>query len=539
MSLTSALSENFHMERRLAQEHWTIQKPAIVGGGGIVATQHYLASEVGAEVLRNGGNAVDAAVAAGLAIGVVEPWSSGIGGGGYMIVHLADKQTTKVVEFGMRAPFASTADDYPLDPNQGITGAGTFNWPAVKGHVNVSGPLSIAVPGYIRGAALALATFGSKSWEEIIEPACRLAEEGLPIDWFATMHITNFARGLSKFEGSKSTYLPDGFPPLGAGEGLVNHLPLTQLAKTYRTIQREGPDAYYVGSLSQSIVADLEALGSRITARDFEAYLPFVREPITSEYRSANVQTPSNMTAGPSMQQALGFLKHHEFQSDRPNAADVISYVEALRQTYEYRLSTLGEGKAQSRETHTSHLSVADKHGNLVALTQTVMSPFGSLVVLPDSGLTMNNGMMWFDPMPNRPNSLVGGRHPLCNMCPALLFRDDGTRFAVGACGGRKIFPSVLQLSSFVLDFGMDVDEAVHQPRIDVSGNENVWAMAHFSDEILDALRAKYETTKVRSNGLGGNQFAVPQIVAAHPDGRFEGGCYVPSPHAAAVAVSS
>ena len=527
------------MERRLAQEHWTIQKPAIVGTDGIVSTQHYLASEIGANVLREGGNAVDAALAAGLAIGVVEPWSSGIGGGGYMIVHLADTQTTKVVEFGMRAPFASTPEDYPLDPNQGITGAGNFNWPAVKGHVNVSGPLSIAVPGYIRGAALALETFGSQSWEETIEPACQLAEEGLPIDWFATMHITNFARGLSRFKGSKSVYLPDGFPPLGAGEGFVSHLQLPQLAKTYRTIQREGPNSYYEGALAKSIVANLSELGSRITERDLNEYEPFIREPITSEYRSATVQTPSNMTAGPSMQQALSFLKNHGFASGRPNPADVIAYVEALRHTYEYRLSNLGEGKAQSGDTHTSHLSVADKNRNLVALTQTVMSPFGSLVVLPDSGLTMNNGMMWFDPLPDRPNSLVGGRHPLCNMCPTLLFRDDGTRFSLGACGGRKIFPSVLQLASFVLDFNMDINEAVHQPRVDVSGNENVWAMAHFSEEILDALRANYETSKVRTNGLGGNQFAVPQIVAARPDGKFEGGCYVPSPHAAAVAVNS
>ena len=527
------------MQRRLAQEHWSIHKPAIVGRGGMVSTQHYIASEIGAEVLRDGGNAIDAVIAAGLAIGVVEPWHSGIGGGGYMNVHLGESQSTNVVEFGMRAPFASTPDDYPLDPNQGITGAGSFNWPAVKGHVNVSGPLSIAVPGYIRGAALALDRFGTKSWEEIIEPACQLAEEGLPIDWFATMHITNFARGLSRFEGSKSVYLPDGFPPLGAGEGFVSRLPLTRLANTYRTIQSEGPDSYYTGSLAQRIVSDLNELGNKITLRDMEEYQPFIREPITSDYRGATVQTPGNMTAGPSMQQALSILKEHAFAHNQPSAADVIAYVEALRQTYEYRLSNLGEGKTQSGETHTSHLSVADDFGNMVALTQTVMSPFGSQVVLPETGLTMNNGMMWFDPLPDRPNSLVGGHHPLCNMCPTLLFRKDGTRFSVGACGGRKIFPSVLQLTSFVLDFEMSVDEAVHQPRIDVSGNENVWAMAHFDDEILDALRGKYETTKVRANGLGGNQFAVPQIVSAHPDGQFEGGCYVPSPHAAAVAVSS
>ena len=526
------------MDKSLTQEHWQLRKPAVVGHGGMVSTQHFLASNVGAKMLRDGGNAVDAAIAAGLAIGVVEPWMSGIGGGGYMNVHLAETNTTQVVEFGMRAPFASSPADYPLDPDQGRTGAGSFNWPAVKGHVNVSGPLSIAVPGYIRGAALALERFGRKSWEEIIEPACELAEAGLPIEWCATLHIANFARSLSRFDGSKAVYLPDGYPPLGGGEGRFSFLPLTQLAETYRTLQREGPEAYYVGSLAEPIVNDLNELGNKITLDDLAAYQPFIREPLTSEYREATVQTPSNMTAGPSMQQAMGFLKSHQFAEDQPNADDAIAYVEALRKTYDYRLTHLGEGRNQTSESHTSHLSVADDQGNLVALTQTIMSPFGSHVVLPNTGLTMNNGMMWFDPMPDRPNSLVGGRHPLCNMCPALLFRKDGSRFAVGACGGRKIFPSVLQLSSFVLDFNMNINAAVHQPRVDVSGNENVWVMAHFSDEILDALRTKYATTKVRPNGFGGNQFAVPQIVSKRSDGKFEGGCYVPSPLAAAVAVA-
>ncbi|MYD44211.1 MAG: gamma-glutamyltransferase [Gammaproteobacteria bacterium] len=526
------------MPQKLAQEHWTIRKPAIVGRDGMISTQHYLASEVGANVLRDGGNAVDAAVAAGLAIGVVEPWSSGIGGGGYMVIHKADNQQTNVVEFGMRAPFEASRDDYPLDPDQGRTGAGSFNWPAVKDHVNVSGPLSIAVPGYIRGAALALETFGTKSWESSIEPACQLAEEGLPIDWFATQHITYFARSLARFKSSRAVYLPDGYPPLGAGEGFVGHLPLKQLAETYRTLQHEGAEAYYTGSLAHRIVADLNEFGSKISLKDLHEYEPFIRQPISSQYRGAMVQTPGNMTAGPSMQQALHILYRHSFSNAKPNPQDAIAYVEALRETYEYRLEHLGEGKGQGADSHTSHLSVADRFGNLVALTQTVMSPFGSHVVLPQTGLTMNNGMMWFDPMPDRPNSLVGGRHPLCNMCPTVIFRDDGTRFALGACGGRKIFPSVLQLTSFVLDFGMSVDDAVHQARVDVSGNDNVWAMAHFDSDVLDALGAKYDTLKIRPNGLGGNQFAVPQIVAALPDGQFEGGCYVPSPHAAAMAAS-
>ena len=526
------------MDKRLTQETWQIRKPAVSGTGGVVSTQHYLATEVGINILKSGGNAIDAAVAAGLAIGVVEPWSSGIGGGGYMTLNVANTQSTHVVEFGMRAPFESSREDYPLDPQAGRNSAGAFNWPAVKGNTNVSGPLSIAVPGYIRGAALALERFGTMEWRDIIEPACQLADQGIPIDWYGTLYITNLARSLARYSGTKELYLSDGFPPLGAGEGLVRRLPHPSLARTYRILQSEGSEAYYTGSLAKPIVRDLQDLGSRITEHDLAAYEPFIREPLAYTYNGSKVKSAGNMTAGPSLKQALSILEDHNFADTQPNGDDVIAYIEALRETYDYRLENLGEGKSAGADNHTSHLSVIDAQGNSVALTQTVMSPFGSHVVLPETGLLMNNGMMWFDPMPDKPNSLKGGRHPLCNMCPTLVETAEGVQVAVGACGGRKIFPSVMQLISFVVDFEMSVDQAVHQPRIDVSGNENVWVMDHFEHPVLNTLQSKYSTAQIRPNKLGSNQFAVPQIVARYPDNHFEGGCYVPSPHASAMTVA-
>ena len=528
------------MTLRLSREQWSISKPSVSGGGGIVSTQHYLASQVGADVLRNGGNAIDAAIAAGLALGVVEPWSSGIGGGGYMTVYLAEQSTTHVIEFGMRAPFNSNRDDYPLDPKRTRTGAGTFNWPAVKDNVNVSGPLSIAVPGYIRGASLAIERFGTLPWTEVIEPACELAEKGIPVDWYTTLIITGSARSLTRYPGSRSMFLRDGLPPLGAGDGHFSFTSCENLAGTYRTLQNEGPEAYYQGSLAPMIIKDLNELGNKMTAQDLEAYEPFIKEPITRSYREATVQTPSNMTAGPSLNQALGILEQHMFARERPDAKDITAYVEALRKTYDFRLENLGEGRAAGADSHTSHLSVADAEGNIVALTQTIMSRFGSHVVLPQTGLLMNNGMMWFDPLPDKPNSLVGGRHPLCNMCPTILHQPDGTRIALGACGGRKIFPSVMQLTSFFLDFNMSVNDAVHHPRVDVSGNEDVWVMSHFDENVLQTLNDRYATTRIRANNLGsGHQFAFPQVAVRYADGSFEGGCYVPSPHAATVAVEA
>ena len=165
-------------------ENWQIRKPAVSSDKGLVATQHYIASDIGAEVLRQGGNAVDAALAAGLALGTVEPWMTGIGGGGYMTIYLAASKEVKVVEFGMRAPFNAKAEDYPL-AGEGENASDAFNWPQVVGDTNIHGPLSVAVPGYIRGIAKALAEFGTWDWKDVIAPACEQADLGLPIDWFS------------------------------------------------------------------------------------------------------------------------------------------------------------------------------------------------------------------------------------------------------------------------------------------------------------------------------------------------------------------
>ena len=160
------------------------------------------------------------------------------------------------------------------------------------------------------------------------------------------------------------------------------------------------------------------------------------------------------------------------------------------------------------------------------------MSAFGARIMLPRTGILMNNGMMWFDPRPGRPNSVAGGRRPLCNMLPTVVRRDDGWALALGASGGRKILASVFQLVSFVLDYGMDLDEAVHCARIDVSGNEDVGAMAHMAADIVTALEDRYPTARVFPNGVSPNLFACPQIVMRGADGALSGGVFVASPHA-------
>jgi gamma-glutamyltranspeptidase/glutathione hydrolase len=516
-------------------EHWSIRKPSIHGTDGMVASQHHLASDVGAEILHKGGNAIDAAVATGLALGTVEPWMSGIGGGGYMTIYLAKEKKVKVVEFGMRAPFDSVAEDYPL-AREGQNSADAFNWPKVKGDANVQGPLSIAVPGYIKGVSLALSSFGSISWGDVIEPACELAEWGLPLDWFSMMKITYFARALHSYEEARKTYMPDGFPPALDLEGNIRSIKLGKLAETYRLLQTSGPDYYYQGELAREIAGDLQAAGSRITERDLAEYEAAIVDPLTTEYRGSQVHVAGNLTAGPSLSQALQILSGKLTPSRVVPGIDAYSaYAEALLETYAYRLSHLGEGPEQP--TNTSHICVADKEGNVVSLTQTIMSGFGSRVMLPQSGILMNNGMMWFDPRPGGPNSVVGGRRPLSNMCPVIVEKKDGSLFAVGACGGRKIFPAVFQLVSFMVDYNMTVDDAVHQARIDNSGTDEITLMDHLDEDIIAALAEEFSNTRLRPNGVSPNFFALPQVVMRGNDGKLEGGCFIPSPHAK-VAVS-
>jgi gamma-glutamyltranspeptidase/glutathione hydrolase len=405
----------------------------------------------------------------------------------------------------------------------------------VTGDTNIHGPLAAAVPGYVKGVSTALAKFGTMSWQQIIEPACQLAEWGLPIDWFSASKINSFARGLATYAETRRVYLADGLPPTANIDGSVATLPLGELAQTYRRLQRYGAEDFYSGTLARDMAADLAAAGSRITLNDLQSYEAKISSSTATDYRGAKVHTAGPMTAGPSLIHALQLLTSKLGKTgESPNLHTFKAYADALLEAYQHRLSHLGEGDGaeQNNPTNTTHICVADKDGNVVSHTQTIMSAFGSRVMLPKTGVLMNNGMMWFDPRPGRPNSVVGGRHPLCNMCPVIVQQADGSVFAAGACGGRKIFPAIFQLISSMVDFGMSVDGAVHQGRIDVSGTDLVTIMASLDQAIITGLTHHYPNTCVRINGVSPNLFALPQMINRSKDGQLSGGCFIPSPHA-------
>ena len=517
-------------------DNWQIRKPAVTGRAGMVSSQHYLASQVGLDVLKRGGNAIDASVATGLALGTVEPWMSGIGGGGFMTIAFEGGEEVQVVEFGMRAPFASRADDYPLTGRW--TGAASFHWPEVENNANVAGPLAIAVPGHVKGMALALERFGSWDWQDVIEPACQIAEKGLPVDWYAAHTINDMARVLRQRDETRRTYLKDGLPP-SSGGGVINWMPLGNLARTYRALQKNGPDDYYRGELAQRIVDDLSEAGSKFSLEDLSAYEAFIDEPIEIPYRDCCLYAPRRRSAGQTIHRTFTKLQESwdSSQNSHPDAETYVTYAQTLLDAYAYRLEHLGDGPERRNKGATSHLCVADSHGTVVSHTQTIMSHFGSHVMLPKTGIVMNNGMMWFDPRPGGPNSVAGGRRPLSNMSPVVGKKPDGSTFAVGACGGRMIFPAVFQLISFLCDFKMSVDAALHQPRLDVSGTDLITIMASMDTDSIEHLESQFKNTRVRPNGVSPTSFALPQLIERSADGELTGGCFIPSPNASAMAI--
>jgi gamma-glutamyltranspeptidase / glutathione hydrolase len=479
-------------------QNWHVRKPLARSRGGIVATQNRVAGEAGAQVLAAGGNAVDAAVATGLALAAVEPWNSGLGGIGFMLVYTASKQRVSVVDFGPVSPRGLDPAAYPLTGG-GATTRDLFTWPAVKDDRNVHGPLSIAVPGHPDGLGLALEQFGTMKWSEVMQPAIELARQGIAVDWFLTLKAATMAKDLARYPVTRDIWLPKGHPPVTAPGAPLERLRLTGLEATLKRLASAGRRDFYEGDIAAAIVKDIKALGGSLAADDLRGYRARLVEPLQADYRGMQFALAPGLTAGPSMLRALNSLRGARFRRSGPHADAFIAYADALRQAYQERLATMGETADRRDPSTTTHLNVIDRDGNMVALTQTLLSVFGSKVVLPSTGILMNNGIMWFDPRPGTANSLAPGKRPLTNMCPVIALRGGKPWFAIGASGGRKILPAVLQISSFLVDHGMHLEDAFHQPRIDASEAEYVAADPRLPAAVRKALAGKFP---IRENEL-------------------------------------
>ena len=514
-------------------QNWNVGKPLATSRGGVVASQNRIASEAGARILAAGGNAVDAAVATGLALAAVEPWNSGLGGVGFMMVYLARENRVQVVDFGPISPYGLNPADYPL--TGGYT-SDLFTWPSVKDDRNVHGPMSIAIPGHVDGLATALNTFGTLPFREVVQPAIALADEGIAIDWYLTLKIATMARELSRYPVTRDIWLPGGFPAVTAAGAPLGRLKLKGLADTLRRLAEAGPRDFYEGEIAAGIARDIKAMGGNLSAGDLANFHARIVAPIETEYHGAKLALPPQLTAGPTMLRALEPLRSMKFTQGKPGSEAFVAYAAALRDAYTERLASMGDNSDRKDPSTTTHLNVIDRDGNMVALTQTLLSVFGSKVVLPSSGVLMNNGMMWFDPRPESPNCLAPGKRALSNMCPVIASRDGKPWFAIGASGGRKILPALYQISSFLIDHGMSLQDAFHQPRIDASGGDTVGVDPRHSEATQQTLAAHFPLSMTELVVYPTN-FACPSAVLHDPkSGEHQGISDVMSPWSGAVA---
>ena len=493
-----------------------IRKAAVSSKGGIVAAQSRRAAEVGAEVLADGGDCVDAVIATTFALGTLEPWMSGMGGGGAMVLYRAKENRYEVIDYGMRSPNSLRVEDYPLT---GGAVSDIFPWPRVKDDRNLQGPGSIAVPGVVAGMEEAHRRHARMPWKELVTPGARLAGEGLLVDWWTTLMVASGAVDLRRYPASAAAYLQDGLPP-NAQWGIKSEvrLPQDRLKATLEQLAARGPRDFYEGEIARSMAADIKAAGGSLSVEDLTAFRAFHREALAIPYRGGKVFATPELTAGPTLASTLRRMEKWS-PGRAPDAAAYTEYATALQAAYRERLSDMGDadGRRALGAEHlapacTTHFSVVDKDGNMAAVTQTLLGIFGAKFVTPSTGITMNNGIMWFDPTPGVPNSLAPGKRCLTNYTPVVAETSDGRRLAAGASGGRRILPAVTQLLSFAMDFGMELDSIIHQPRIDASEGAIVIGDVRLPAPVHEALRARfdYEQARIQTFPM---KFACPSVV--------------------------
>jgi gamma-glutamyltranspeptidase/glutathione hydrolase len=520
-----------------ATQNWQVTKPTATGRRGMVASQNKAAAQAGVAILEAGGTAAEAAAATAFALATLEPWNSGLGGIGFAVVHQAGKPEAEVVDFGPVSPAATDPADYPTT---GKMKQDLFAWPEVEGDRNIHGPLSFAIPSSVAGYAKLVESFGSgMNWADILAPAIAVAKRGLPQDWHTTLKIANSAKVLKLYPESARIYLPDGLPPVAPYQGAPGFFTLGRLPQTLERLAKAGWRDFYEGEIAASIIADVQAMGGVLSAKDLAECRAHIRPAMSIPWgQGLTLQGAGGLTAAPTLARVVEGMAEAP-RGAAPDAAWFRVLAKTMRAAYAERLEGLGAATTapEPAETCTTHLTVVDAAGNMVAMTTTLLSSMGSRVVLPGSGVLMNNGMMWFDPRPGSANAIRPGARPLCNMCPVTVSDGSGPVLAAGASGGRRILASVYQMLAFSLDFGMDAAAAAHHPRIDVSGPEGASASTALPAAVIEALAADGGLQVVEHAVLPVN-FACPNLIRKEADGSFTGITDVMTPWSGAVAAA-
>jgi len=481
----------------LAAPAYAASPEPVAGSGGMVVSAQHLASEVGADVMRRGGNAVDAAVAVGYALAVVYPQAGNIGGGGFMTVHLADGRST-FFDFREKAPAAATATMFQDAQGNVIPGLSLDSWKA-------SG-----IPGTVMGLETVRAKYGTMSRAALLAPAIKLAKSGFTLVQGDAGPMVLDGDALAKDPVARKIFQPKGVP-LTKGDRLVQ----ADLAKTLSLISAKGPDAFYRGPIGAAI-ADASAKGGGILTRaDFAGYKVRELKPVECDYRGYHIiSAPPPSSAGVSICEALNVLSGYDLTAMGFHSADQIHVLaETLRRVYVDRNNKLGDpafvnnpvselldpayaaklrasidpvkatpsstlrpAAAPSEGHNTTHFSVADGKGNAVSVTYTLNSWFGTHKVAGDTGIMMNNEMDDFAAKPGVPNqfglvegtanAIAPGKTPLSSMSPTILTKNGKVAAVIGSPGGSTIITTTLQAIINMVDYGMDVQEAINAPRI-------------------------------------------------------------------------
>jgi gamma-glutamyltranspeptidase/glutathione hydrolase len=466
----------------------------VTGAKAMVVSGSPLASQIGADILRQGGNAVDAAVAVGFALAVVHPEAGNLGGGGFMVIRLADGRV-RTIDYRETAPAKATHDMY-------IDSTGAVTEKSVTGH------LASGVPGSVAGMAEAVRRYGALPLPKLIEPALRYAREGFVIDSFRNSSINGSKKRLAQFETSTTQFLTSGEAP-AVGARLVQ----ADLARTLQAISDSGPRAFYEGWIADSIVGEMQRGGGIIAKEDLAGYRPIWRDPITITYRGHTIYSmaPSS-SGGVTMAEMLNILEGFDPLPPFASADHVHLLTESMRRAFMDRNKYLGDpayvdlpiawlllkphanhlretidrtratptpsdGKALVREgMETTHYSVVDSAGNAVSVTTTLNNSYGSAVTVRGAGFLLNDEMDDFTSAPGKPNmyglvqgesnSIAPGKRMLSAMTPSIVLDPQGNlMMVVGTPGGPTIITSVAEVISNVIDFHMPLTEAVAAPR--------------------------------------------------------------------------
>lgn len=509
---------------------------------GMVTANQHLAADAGAAILAQGGNAVDAAIATSFAVGVVEPAMSGIAGRGYMVIHFSGDGSSTVIDGHERAPRAARPDMYQIDATQVAATPETLTIPAPTAVIdqrNSIGHLAVAVPGVVGALAVAHQRYGALPFKDILQPAIALAAEGFEVSVPLATMIARTRDKLARFPSTAAIFLRDGLP-LRAGDRLVQ----SDLARTFELLAEHGPEEFYQGSIAAAIAEEMQAAGGIITRRDLAEFQPRVWErPLIGNYRGYQILTVPDATGGIGLLQMLNLLEGFDLsESDALDPGYLHLLIETLRTSFQDRLAYMDDpdfGKVPfhglaskefatlrrqeinaerardgvqpgnpwafepesaappaaqfapigTGDHDTTHFCAVDRNRTIVSMTQSIVQSFGSGVVVPGTGMLLNNAMSNFDPTPGALGSIAPWRRSVHNGTPAIVLNADGSpRLAIGGAGGRKIITGMAQVLVNVLDRGWDLQDAVAAPRVHNEGWDT-----QIEDSIPAATRAELE----------------------------------------------